>query len=273
MRFDAYAATIKEAELPYVAESLASSLNGVVSRGRPMRRYAQTLHIDVGGRMAAWAGMDSASGAVYIEGKGETTPDLARAIRVRFPEHQVPRADVAEDFDNPGAFDFLLSLVRVAKGPRVKGGFVALPDDVQDGKTWAAGVRGGVGFVRVYEAGKHPDRLCMGRPDWSRIEGEFRPHYARDKVAAAKMQPVDFWGLTGWTHKVGEALCQIPINRFEPEIRRYSFDKTTRYIANTFRRHLEEMLTNGEDIARTFQAVWEEEDEFARMTQQNRRTH
>jgi hypothetical protein len=78
------------------------------------------------------------------------------------------------------------------------------------------------------------------------------------------MAPVDFWGLTGWTHKVGEAIAQTSINRFEPEIRRYSHDKTTRYIANTFRRHLEEMLANGEDVVRTFQAVWQEEDEFKR---------
>lgn len=273
MRFDAYAATIREADLGAVAESLASSLNGIVSRGRPMRRYATTLNIDVGPRMAAWAGLDAASGAIYVEGKGETSPDLANAIRLCYPEHQVPRADVAQDYDDPGAFDSLLSLVRSVKGSRVKSGFVALPDDVQDGKTWAAGVRGGAGFVRVYEAGKHPDRVCMGRPDWTRIEGEFRPHYAKDKLAASKMQPLDFWGLTGWTHKVGEALCQIPINRFEPEIRRYSFDKTTRYIANTFRRHLEEMINNGEDITRTFKAVWEEEDEFSRVNRHIRKPH
>jgi hypothetical protein len=262
MRFDAYAATIKEVELPYVAESLASSLNGIVCKGRPMRRYVHTLTVDVGSRMAAWVGLDAASGSIYVEGKGETAPDLARAIRVRFPEHGVPRADVAEDYDQPGAFDALLSLVRSVKGSRVKGGYVALPDDMQDGKTWAAGVRGGEGFVRVYEAGKHPDRVHMGRPDWARIEGEFRPHYARDKAAASRMQPLEFWGLTAWTHKVGEAVAQVPITRFEPEIRRYSHDKTTRYIANTFRRHLEEMLENGEDIARTFQAVWEEQDDM-----------
>jgi hypothetical protein len=54
---------------------------------------------------------------------------------------------------------------------------------------------------------------------------------------------------------------QIPIQRFEPEIRKYSFDRTTRYIANTFRRHFEEMLSNGEAIDRTLQAVWQEEDQ------------
>jgi hypothetical protein len=78
------------------------------------------------------------------------------------------------------------------------------------------------------------------------------------------MQPLDFWGLTAWTKSVGEALTQTPINRFEPEIRKYSHGKTTRYIANTFRRHLQEMIENGEDVTRTFQAVWEEEDSYKR---------
>jgi len=66
--------------------------------------------------------------------------------------------------------------------------------------------------------------------------------------------------MSAWTHRVGEAVTQTPLSRFEPLVRKYSHDKTTRYIANTFRRHLEEMLANGEDVARTFQAVWEEDD-------------
>lgn len=263
MRFDAYAATIPEREFPYVAECLASSLQGIVARGKPMRRYVQTLHIDCGPRMAAWVGLDAASGAVYVEGKGDTAPQLAKAIRVHFPEHTCPRADVCEDYDLPGSFAALQAVVRLHKGPKVKAGYVALPDDAEDGKTWAAGVRGNPSYVRVYEAGKHPDRVHLGRPDWSRIELECRPKYARDKKAAAQMQPSEFWGLSAWSHRVGEAITQTELPRFEPEIRKYSHDKTTRYIAMTFRRHLEEMLTNGEDIARTFQAVWQEEEAAA----------
>ena len=99
------------------------------------------------------------------------------------------------------------------------------------------------------------------RPNWSRIELEARPHYARDKVAAGAMTPLQAWGLTAWTHNVGEGLTECAIPRFEPEVRRYSFDKTTAYIARTFRRHLAEMLADGEDLARTFQAVWDDDDE------------
>lgn len=261
MKFDAYGATIRERELPYVADCLASSVGGLAYHGRPMKRYSAVLNIDLHGRLAAWIGQDSNSGHVYVEAKGDTTPAMVKAIRVHFPEHTAPRIDVAEDYNSPGAFDALQAVIRAAKGPKVKGGYVALPDDVQDGKTWAAGVRGGVGYIRLYEWGKHPDRVHLCKPDAVRAEGEFRPHYARDKEAAAKMQPIDVWGMSAWTHRVGEALTQCPITRWDPEVRRYSHDKTTRYIAMTFRRHLEEMLRNGEHIEATFRDVWAQNDE------------
>ena len=74
------------------------------------------------------------------------------------------------------------------------------------------------------------------------------------------MSPLDVWGMTGWTHKVGEALAQVPINRFEPQIREYSYDKTTTYLALKFRRHWEQMFDNGEHVQATFRAIWAEAD-------------
>jgi len=264
MKFDAYAATIRDQDMKSVAVCLADSLGGIVSKGKPMRRYSETLNIDTGQRMAAWIGVQQDTGLIYLEGKGETTPELVKVLREHYPVHTTPRIDVAEDFNDPGAFNALQDLIRKHKGPRVKGGYVALPDDVEDGKTWAAGVRGGVAYLRVYEAGKHPDRLHLQLPYWVRAEVEMRPHYAKDKEAAATMSPLDVWGLTAWTHNVGQALTQVPINRYEPEIRKYSHDKTTYYIANTFRRHLEEMLANGEHFEATFRDCWRDADKLNR---------
>jgi hypothetical protein len=266
MRFDAYCASINGAKLANVADAIASGLDGIVAKGKPMRRYGQVLNIDCGPRMAAWVGFQEDTGQIYIEGKGETSPVLANTIRTHFPAHQVPRADVCDDVDEEGAFERLQAVIRANKGARVKAGYVALPDDIQDGRTWAVGSRGGVAYLRLYEAGKHPDRLAFNRPNWVRPELEVRPQYARDKAAAATMQPVDFWGFAGWSHTVGQAITQTSISRFEPVVRKYSGDKTTRYIAMTFRRHLEEMASSGEDIGRTFAQIWQEEDEFARTT-------
>ena len=264
MRFDAYAASINGHELGHVAECLSASLNGVVCRGNPMRRFSSTLNIHTGHRTAAWVGQDASTGAIYVEGKGDTSPELAKALRAYFPEHSAPRIDVAEDYDGPEAFDALQRIVRANKGQRVKGGYVALPDDVQDGKTWAAGVRGGVGYLRLYEAGKHPDRVHLGRPHWVRAELECRPHYSRDKRAAARMTPLEVFGMSAWTQKVGEALTQVSIPRFEPEVRQFSHDKTQRYVALTFRRMFEQMISDGEHIEATIKQIWREDDDAKR---------
>jgi len=264
MRFDAYCASLKGHDPSHICHVLAAAVQGIEAQGKPRRRYGVVRDIECSSGLAAWVGMDGTTGGIYVEGKGETSPKIAKALRANFPDHACPRLDVCEDYDEPGAFQALQALVRANKGPRVKGGYVALPDDEKDGMTWGAGVRGGIGYVRVYESGKHPDRLHLGRPNLVRVEGEFRPHYSKDKIVAARMKPIEAWGLAGWTQKVGEALTQTDIPRLQAEVRKYSHDKTTRYIANTFRRHLEEMLSNGEDVVRTFQAVWEEEDKFRR---------
>lgn len=262
MRFDGYGATIRTENPREIIMCLADVLNTKPAKGPAIRRFGVTTGLHVGPKLAAWVGIDPnpETDIVYIEAKGENTPGVVDAIRRYFPAHSAPRLDVCEDYDEPGAFDRLQALVRASKGPRVKGGYIALPDDVQDGRTWAAGKRGGVGYLRIYEAGKHPDRVHLGRPHWARAELEARPHYARDKAAAATMSPLDVWGLTAWTHQVGQCLTACEINRFEPQARRYSQDKTTLYIARTFRRHLEEMQRNGEDFMRTCEDIWRMDD-------------
>lgn len=266
MKFDGYGATIRPADPGKLAalsrrvvRQLCDDLGGIDGPGPTMRRYGPTVAVTVGDRMAAWVG-SSQDGLLYVEGKGATSPRLVEAIRVHHPGHSVPRVDVAEDYAGEGLFERLQALVRANKGVKTKGGYVALPDDADEGKTWCAGVRGGVGYVRVYEPGKMKERAGQFARDAVRVEGEFRPHYARDKLAVAAMSPAQVWGLASWTHRVGQALTQCDLPRYEPQIRKYTHDKTTRYIALTFRRHWEEMLANGEDIVRTLHAVWQEED-------------
>lgn len=265
MKFDAYGATVRGDFSSFkVAGILADSMNGIVTKGKAIRRFGETISVDVDNRMAAWVGQDTNTGHICIEGKGETSPALASCIRANFPGHTAFRLDVCEDYDEPGAFGRLQALIRASKGARVKAGYVALPDDVKDGKTWSVGKRGGTGYLRLYEAGKHPDRLYLNRPDWARAELECRPHYAADKAAAASMSPSDVWGLSAWTQLVGEALMQSPVNRYEPEFRKYSHDKTVYYVATKFRRCLETMLDDGLHLEASFRQIWAETDELRR---------
>jgi hypothetical protein len=271
VRFDAYAGSIRLADPSVVVNALAHALSGNVEEGPRFRRWGPTLQVNVSGRQAVWVGHDEAAELVYFEGKGETSPLLAAAVRLHFPTHSVARADVCIDFDAPGAFEATLATIRENKGARVKGAFDKLPDDPEDGRTWGAGVRGGVAFCRLYEAGKHPDRRHFCRPDWVRAELEARPHYAVHKEASSRLDPASFWGLTAWSTRVGQALTQTAIPRVEVE-QEHAHEGTTSYVARRFRRHFEAELAAGIDLARTFRQIWADDDETERRWRELRRT-
>jgi hypothetical protein len=265
MRWDGIGASIRGSGLVEVAEVIEGALRASLEHGRSRRRYGQVIDCNVDGRLAAWVGFDQANESVYVEGKGETSPALVECLRQAFPDHTAPRLDVCEDYDQAGAFELLQGLVRAHKGDRVKGGYVALPDNPDEGRTWAAGVRGGAAYVRVYEAGKMRERAHVGRPDWVRAELECRPHYAKDKAAAARMSPLEVWGMAGWTRRVGEALAQVPVPRYVADPRAYAEDKTTAYLARTYRRHWQEMLADLGDwecVGRELARIWQEDDEL-----------
>jgi hypothetical protein len=75
---------------------------------------------------------------------------------------------------------------------------------------------------------------------------------------------MDFWGMTSWSHKVGSAITGLEINRFAPAVRKFSQDKTLRYVSLNFRRMWEEMAANGEDIGRSILQCIQEEDDFVK---------
>lgn len=272
MRFDGLAGTIRAdrewGAWERVAQVLAHDLGGVITRGKAMRRYGQVLRVEHGGHCAVWVGHDPGNDTIYFEGKGESSPDLVASVRKRFPGHTVARADVCEDYDAEDAFERLQHLVRAQKGPRVKGAYVHLSDDTEDGRTWAAGARGGVSYVRLYEAGKMKERLHVGRPHWVRLELEARPHYAADKAAAAGMSPLELWGLSGWTQRVAEAFTQVEVPRYEADRAAPTHHRTKLYLARAFRRFWEECHADGQDwtcIGREFEEIWKADDdaEFA----------
>ena len=137
MRFDGYGATIRTDTPREVALCLADALATKPEKGPAIRRFGVTTGFNVGPKLAVWMGIDPDpdTDIVYIEAKGENTPRVVDAIRRQFPLHSAPRLDVCEDYDEPGAFERLQAIVRASKGAKVKGGYVALPDDVQDGRT------------------------------------------------------------------------------------------------------------------------------------------
>ena len=260
-KFDAYCATVREIELPNLAEAIAYRAGGNLQTGSVLPRWGQTLQIVVGGRPCAWVGdhQSDSDRYCYIEAKGPMTPLLAESIREYFPVHNVARADVAEDFDGEGVYDKLVNIIRHFKGKRVFGK-TQLPDDLDDGRTYETGRRGNVSFMRTYEKGKTKEFKEMGRPNWVRTEAEVRPQYAIDKIAASTMTPHQMLGFSPWLKNVWEGLLLTELERFEPQIREQSHEKTQLFIARNYRRFLETCAEDGIDFMRTCQEIWEADD-------------
>lgn len=264
-RFDAYGPTLRGVDLDSVVRVMEREMGCGARLGGSRRRYGQVVDLVIGADLVAWVGFDRASETVYLEAKGETTPEVVSVIRGYWPKHSVARADACADWDGEGVFEYLQCLAREVKGEKVQAGYVALPDDPEKGRTWALGRRGGVAYARLYEAGKQKEKAHWCRPHAVRFEVEARPHYADDKVAASTMTPVQLLGITPWSRRVAAALLQREIDRFEAEVRVSTHDRTTVYLARAFRRHFTGMLDDlgsWECVGRELASVWSEDDEL-----------
>jgi hypothetical protein len=237
-----------------------------VERGRPRGRYTDVFDVKDGADMIGWVGRDAMIDTAYFEFKGSSTPTTAAAIRKHWPsKHTVSRADACEDLEHPDAFDQVMRVFDAAKDPRVHSLLMA-PRDGDRGRTIYWGSGQSRAMSRLYEAGKMKERLHFGRPNWVRAEGQFRPGKAAEKVLAATLTPLEFWGLSAWTKRAAEGLCQVEVPRFAPPSQPVEFDKTTLYLARAFRRHLEQMVEDYgsfECIGIELKAVWAADDAAA----------
>jgi hypothetical protein len=265
MRFDAYCGNVRGLHAEQVAEVVAFSCKARVERGKGRRRYSDVFEVKDGNLPVGWCGTDTVLEAAYFEFKGTATPQAVASIRKHWaaPAHTVSRLDSCEDYDDPEAFNRLVAIVDANADPRVQADMIA-PRNGNRGRTFYWGTRQSQAMVRVYEAGLMKDRLHFGRPHWSRAEAELHPHKSLLKLAAAALSPVDAWGLSGWTQRVAEQLCQVDVPRFAVPQEPPRFDKTTLYLARAFRKHWETMLEDYGDfecIGRELREVWRLDDE------------
>lgn len=265
MRFDAYCGNVRGHTAEQVAEVIAFGCKARIERGKGRRRYSDVFEVRDGNLGLGWVGTDAALEAAYFEFKGSTTPQAVATIRRHWPApaHTVSRLDPCEDFDQEGAFGRLVDIIDAHADPRVQSHIIA-PRNGNRGRTVYWGTRQSQAMVRVYEAGLMKDRLHFAKPHWARAEAEMHPHKPLLKIAAASLCPVNAWGLAGWTQRVAEQLCQVDVQRFAVAQDPPRFDKTTIYLARTYRRHWEQMLEDFGDfecIGRELQEVWRLDDE------------
>lgn len=235
-----------------------------VERGRPRSRYNDVFEVKDGNAGLGWVGYDSHLEASFFEFKGGTTPACASAIRKHWAlKHNVSRLDSCEDYDEAGCFPRLVALLDQARDPRVQSHEIRPRHGDRGTTTYWGAVTSRV-QVRCYEAGKMKERLHFGRPNWVRVEAQVRPGKSMEKLAAAQVNAVDVWGWSAWTKRAAELLTHVEVPRFAPPSEPPEFDRTTLYLARSFRRHLEEMRAEFGDwvcVGREFEAIWRQDDE------------
>jgi hypothetical protein len=141
----------------------------------------------------------------FLVSSGATSGHFAQFLREHYSEHFVSRFDTALDFDEEGAFDYLLELFKMTKEEHnLKIRYVGdWSSEVVDGKivytgkggrTVYLGSRTSPVFFRMYEKGKEQrEKLIDSNAslDWCRLELEVKPHKRHNKLKASKLNPKD----------------------------------------------------------------------------------
>ena len=203
IRFDAYTATTKAAKPSDLLGLLVqqTGLGVTFKQGKGFHTFAERIAVkDESGSEVGSISWGGAQGdRVMFEVKGENTPGAVKALRGAY-EHRVTRVDACADFDAPGAFEALLApCIEIKKQHKLRGEKAGDWEDFPEfGRTLYLGASTSAVKARMYEKGKQPEYLHLGKPDWCRLELQVRP--AKEaKEAFATLSPSEVWGASKWS--------------------------------------------------------------------------
>lgn len=233
MRFDYYAATIDAPPKQIIdafgslgnelqnADGLARSYH--YQQGFKVRheRFGTTATICAGGK----------NGRTLVFASGNNTDEFVKFIRNEYTDtHFVTRADAAQDFVNPKAYDWIRKVAHgIAKQNHLS--FKEYKDqiDLKAGRTQYVGSPNSNFRARLYEKGfeqlshmkHHPKDMMFTTPegrtvkpeDWIRLELQARPQGDTAKALAAHAAPAEFWGFSPWAHQLATKTMQLDIER------------------------------------------------------------
>lgn len=139
----------------------------------------------------------------------------AELIRARFPEHEVSRLDVREDFGDVGAFDLMLpALLSVAERHRVR---VDTRGDHllrMEARTVYLGAPSSAVRLRQYDKAAElrskfaadPVRLATVPDNLTRLEAQVRPQTSQGRRQFASIEPLAVMGSSAWLREVWQAV-------------------------------------------------------------------
>jgi len=165
-----------------------------------------------------WGG--NTGGNTQIRGTGEHAPACADAIRSIWPEHRLQRADVAEDYSEPGVWETMseygLYLAEQFALKIDQRGDWNRNDVMSKGRTLYVGSRQSLAFLRIYEKGKERAVRSGGDitdPNHVRAEAEIKPQNKVQGFRLATFQPRDFWRCSPWLNQYSTILFQQNMER------------------------------------------------------------
>ena len=210
MRFDAYHATIP-ADFEDVAGEFSrmfylADLRPVGGRTFGYERIVgwyegdeERLRMHYGGN----------GGGAHVRVQGAASPDVAKRVRIIWPNHSVSRADVCEDYQWVGAWREITSeALRIAQDACLR---VTEVKGHGRGDTLYVGARSSTAMLRVYQKDVQING-SRGDPDYVRVELEVKPQKGAAKQLAAALEPREFWGV-GWTREFCEWLFGDPASK------------------------------------------------------------
>ena len=239
-RFDYYAVSVR-ADPQELVDGLAAEIHSDEKRhGRGQRGYAFSVELMRDGRIIARVLAGGRNPVPHAFASGMDSVEFAAAVRRRWPAplHWVTRADVAYDYDGPGAFSQLSGIA------------LNVADDlgltISQAGDWAReGVAGRTLYLgsvksplllRVYEKGKQLGPEYS--PDWVRVELQVRP-LKRARFRAAEVDADALMGFGHWPRVLAEQLGLAAVERVTMwERPKPEMEKTLEYVTSHFFRML-----------------------------------
>jgi hypothetical protein len=213
VKFDAYAGTLAY-KPEHVWDLFRKDLGLDLERRSPKWGFDAAVIGQRGQDNPIWAMWGKKYSGTWVSCQGPRSPEFVQIIREHMPVHGVSRADVCEDYTNPGAWDFIVSTaLALADELSLSVRHVGDWHRAEKGRTLYLGSRDSPYFVRIYEKGKQ----LGADPHWVRVEVELKPASKdKERWSLASPQQVAYavpWGREFWArlgHLEPDRVIQVP---------------------------------------------------------------
>lgn len=196
MHFDWYRATIDQSP-KFIIDALQSCYElSDVKPGKPHYGYQYAYDITRGESRLATVMFGGNTGTRSLaEASGQHAEPFTKNVRELFTGHHLRRADVAIDYQEPGAFESLFNLsTETADLYNLKTSHKGDYYKNKGGRTFEIGSRESPAFNRTYEKGKQTG----GHPDHVRTEFEFKPKTLEAREKYAQASPLEILFSVKW---------------------------------------------------------------------------